>query len=346
VLLKIAEAQALMTKIILCADDSVTMQTVAEITFKATEYTYVGARSADEALAKARAHKPALVLADAVMPGKTGYDLCQALKSEPSLADVPVVILCGNSQAYDPTRGAQVGADGSLQKPWDTQVILDKVAEIVDKGSTSRPTTPSPPTPVKSTQVGPPTSNVVPATAAPQAAAQRSATIMGMPSIKLPPQMGGPAVPATPTPAPATTVAMPPKADPITAPAPKVQLTSPNVVSRGPGVQPTSLAQPRTTTPSNLQPMAAAAAGDDSVGRAPMVRAVPTKRSALVERTMARMSARLAELSGLEQGSPELIALLKLSTEVVERVVWEVVPDLAEQIIRENLQQLAAARRN
>jgi hypothetical protein len=80
--------------------------------------------------------------------------------------------------------------------------------------------------------------------------------------------------------------------------------------------------------------------------RAPMVAGVPTKRSELVERTLARMAARLAEATGLQPGSPELIALLKLSTEVVERVVWEVVPDLAEQIIRENLQQLAAARRN
>ena len=75
-----------------------------------------------------------------------------------------------------------------------------------------------------------------------------------------------------------------------------------------------------------------------------MVSGTPTKRSALVERTRAKMAARLAEATGLEAGSPELLALLKLSTEVVERIVWEVVPDLAEQIIRENLQDLTARR--
>ncbi|HVK77505.1 MAG TPA: hypothetical protein VM734_29565, partial [Kofleriaceae bacterium] len=79
-------------------------------------------------------------------------------------------------------------------------------------------------------------------------------------------------------------------------------------------------------------------------GRAPMIAGIPTKRSALVERTLANMGKRLAELSGLEPGSPELIALLKLSTEVVERVVWEVVPELAEHIIRENLHDLASKR--
>ena len=82
------------------------------------------------------------------------------------------------------------------------------------------------------------------------------------------------------------------------------------------------------------------------MNRSPMISGNPTKRSALVERTLAKMAARLAEATGLEAGSPELAALLKLSAEVVERIVWEVVPDLAEQIIRENLESLAAQRRS
>ena len=77
-----------------------------------------------------------------------------------------------------------------------------------------------------------------------------------------------------------------------------------------------------------------------------MIAGVMTRRSALVERTLAKVAARLAEAAGLEPGSPELLALLKLSTEVVERIVWEVVPELAEAIIRENLHELAAKRAN
>jgi hypothetical protein len=77
-----------------------------------------------------------------------------------------------------------------------------------------------------------------------------------------------------------------------------------------------------------------------------MVASSPSKRSALVERTLAKMAARLAEATGLQPGSPELLALLKLSAEVVERVVWEVVPDLAEQIIRENLKELSTNHRS
>jgi hypothetical protein len=83
-----------------------------------------------------------------------------------------------------------------------------------------------------------------------------------------------------------------------------------------------------------------------SIGRPPMVSGVPTKRSALVERVLSQMAARLAESAGIDPNGPELAALLKLSTEVVERVVWEVVPQLAEQIIRENLQDLTSRRGN
>src|SRR5262245_37956906 len=120
-----------MPKHILCADDSATMQKVVAITFGQTDYQVSAAKSVDEALAVAKQNRPDLVLADAVMPGKTGYDLCLALKSDGALKSVPVVILCGNSQPYDEARGKAVGADAHLAKPWDTQVFLDKVNELM-----------------------------------------------------------------------------------------------------------------------------------------------------------------------------------------------------------------------
>src|SRR5688572_19744432 len=124
-----------MPKHILCADDSVTMQKVVAITFAHTDYQVAAARSVDEALALARQSRPDLVLADAAMPGKTGYDLAQALKSDASLSRVPVVILVGNSQPYDEARGKQVGADGFLTKPWDTQVFIEKIGEILSRAA-------------------------------------------------------------------------------------------------------------------------------------------------------------------------------------------------------------------
>ena len=331
-----------MAKVILCADDSVTMQTVAEITFRGTDYAYVGARTSDEALDRARSQRPALVLADAVMPGKTGYDLCAAIKADPAMADVPVVILCGNSAPYDAARGAQVGADGTLTKPWDTQVMLDKVGEILDKiaqtgvaragapGATAAPAhvaaRPAP-TPTPAPPMGQPMPIAAAAAAAPpKVAPPRSATIMGMPTIKMPGPGGAPAPVAAPA--------------PISPPAP----VAPPIAAPRPVAPPVAAPAMAAAAPPRPAAAAAAPAPAGPVGRPSMVGGIPTKRSALVERTLAKMGQRLAELSGLEPGSPELIALLKLSTEVVERVVWEVVPELAEAIIRENLQDLAQRR--
>jgi CheY-like chemotaxis protein len=347
------------SKIVLCVDDSQTMQMVAEITFRGTEYTYVGARSADEALTKAKAQKPALVLADAQMPGKTGYDLCLSLKSDGATGDVPVVILCGNAAAFDASRGAQVGADGTLPKPWDTQTMLEKVIEIVGKAGAgvAKPggavaAAPAPVAPVASAPVVVPvaaasgTGPTAAAAAAAKAQPPRSATIMGMPTIKMPAGSGG--APVAPMGAP-TTPGIAPVAVAPAAPAPAATPSRTTVMAvppmaNTPTMRPPAAVAAPVAAPAAIAAPAAVAAPAAAVGRPPMVAGTPTKRSALVERTLAKMAARLAEAAGLEPGSPELLALLKLSTEIVERVVWEVVPELAEQIIRENLAELAARR--
>lgn len=370
-----------MSKIVLCVDDSVTMQQVADITFRGTAFQYVGARTVDEALGKVKGQKPAVVLADAAMPGKNGYDLCMALKSDPGTADVPVVILVGNSAPYDNAKGTQVGADANLPKPWDTQTMLEKVTEIANKGAQAKPgaagAVAAPAKAPQAAAAATPAAAPVAAAAASAKEAPRSATIMGMPTIKMPAGVAPTVTAAAPggekksaaAPSAAQTAAPPGAApdnpatvigaaaslrppagkagvaQPVATPAKGSPATSPAATAA-----PAAAAAPTTSASQAAAPAKAASApaaasssngGISGMNRSPMVSGIPTKRSVLVERTLAKMAARLAELSGIEPGSPELIALLKLSTEVVERVVWEVVPELAEHIIRENLPELS-----
>lgn len=310
-----------MSKIVLCVDDSATMQQVADITFRGTEFTYVGARSYDEGLDKAKTQKPSVVLADSHMPGagKSGYDLCLAIKSDAATASVPVVILVGNAAPFDAARGVQVGADANLPKPWDTQTMLEKVTEIVGKasGGVAKPGQVANAAPAAAAGA----SKSAPAAAAAAKDPPRSATIMGMPTIKTPAINAAPGTSPPPVATGSAKSGVPPIAP---------------VASSSPGTSP-SIRSPAPPPP-------ASAIAPAVISRPPMVSGTPTKRSLLVERTLQKMAARLAEASGLEPGSPELAALLKLSAEVVERVVWEVVPDLAEQIIRENLHDLTARR--
>ncbi len=345
-----------MSKTILCADDSQTMQTVAEITFRASEYEYVGARSADEALQRARAKRPSLILADALMPGKTGYDLCSELKADPELADVPVVLLCGNSEPYNATKGAQVGADGYLTKPWDTQQMLDKVGELLEKFAQQGPsasaaspaglnsgaaaaTTPLPSIPSPAMASRPAAANKPPPTpsatanaqsAAAAAAAQRSATIMGMPTIKMPPSMAKPGMAASPSEPRKPQMTPTPAAQPSSA-------TGDGGMGRGPSASPGVAADRALPTPPAGLPQPPSA-------RAPMISGTPTKRPSLLTAQIAKAAsdamAAAAEQLGIAADSPEMHALLRISLDTVERVVWEVVPSLAEQMIREHLEQL------
>ena len=328
-----------MSKIVLCVDDSATMQQVADITFRGTEFTYVGARNFDEGLEKAKSQRPVVVLADAVMPGRNGYDLCLAIKSDAATANVPVVILVGNGAPFDAARGTQVGADANLPKPWDTQTMFDKVTEVVTKaasgvarpgsGTAAASTPAAPVAPVPAAVVAKP-AQVAAAAAVSAQMPPRSATIMGMPTVKMPADV---APPVTAQRAPAK-----PAVVPAVAATPATPAT--------PATRPPAAAAPARQAAAAAPAAAPAVAPVISIAsaRPPMVSGTPTKRSAIVEQALARMAARLAEATGLEPGSPELLALLKLSTEVVERIVWEVVPDLAEQIIRENLHELTARR--
>ncbi|HTM21564.1 MAG TPA: response regulator [Kofleriaceae bacterium] len=357
-----------MSKVILCADDSATMQKVCEITFRASDFTFIGARSADEALEKAKGQKPALVLADAVMPGKTGYDLCQAIKATPGLADVPVMLLCGKSQAYDSARGAQVGADGHFTKPWDTQMMLDKVAEVLAKAGSEPVARPMagapaaaapPPAPPPSTEA--PTARSMPSLATPPAApprpavpsipvvpsmpqppstAARSATIMGMPTIKMPGKKTSEELLAemkaqTPMAAAAFSTELgPPGAARTPAPPPVAAPPSP-----------TPIAPP---TPMAAAPAIAPAAPVGS--RQPLVKSAPSRApsasaAAALAARLPLTAAQVAREAGLDPTAPEVIALVKLSADIVERVVWEVVPEIAENIIRENLDKLTAKAR-
>jgi CheY-like chemotaxis protein len=362
------------SKIVLCVDDSATMQQVADITFRGTEFTYVGARSFDEGLDKAKSQKPTLVLADSHMPGKdkSGYDLCLALKSDAGTSNIPVVILVGNAAPYDTARGAQVGADGNLPKPWDTQTMLEKVTEIVGKAATgvAKPggAAAGPPVPVAAAGTANKSAPAAVAAAASASMPPRSATIMGMPTIKMPAGNAQPVAPAAQVvPTKTTVMAVPPISPggtgpgtspvirspappppaPVTAAPPVAAVTA---VTAAPPVTAVTAAPPVTavtaapTVTAVTAAPAVATMATGAVSRAPMISGTLTKRSLLVERTLAKMAARLAEASGLDAGSPELAALLKLSTEVIERIVWEVVPDLAEQIIRENLHDLTARR--
>ncbi len=120
-----------MTQKILVADDSITIQKVIGLTFANENFELEMADNGDEALAKALANRPDLVIADTNMPGLSGYDLCARLRANPDLASVPLILLAGTYEVFDDERAREVGANDHLTKPFESQALIGKVRALL-----------------------------------------------------------------------------------------------------------------------------------------------------------------------------------------------------------------------
>jgi len=120
-----------MSKKLLLADDSITIQKVISITFANEDYDLIVVDNGDAALEKARTSRPDLVLADVFMPGKNGYELCAAIKQEGGLKGVPVLLLTGTFEPFDENKASACGADGWIAKPFESQALIRKVEELL-----------------------------------------------------------------------------------------------------------------------------------------------------------------------------------------------------------------------
>lgn len=127
-----------MSKKLLLADDSITIQKVIGITFANEDYSLCVVDNGDAALEKARSEQPDLILADVFMPGKNGYELCAAIKAEVGLQQIPVLLLAGTFEPFDEAKARKAGADGWIAKPFESQALIDRVEDLL-----ARPRTPA-----------------------------------------------------------------------------------------------------------------------------------------------------------------------------------------------------------
>jgi CheY-like chemotaxis protein len=126
-----------MTRTILLADDSVTIRKVVELTFSDTDIRVEAVESGQEAMERLDRLEPDIVLADVVMPGPTGYEICERVKG--STRPVPVLLLAGTFEPFDPERARACGADGHLVKPFESRTLVQRVEALLARGSLAAP---------------------------------------------------------------------------------------------------------------------------------------------------------------------------------------------------------------
>lgn len=116
---------------LLLADDSITIQKVVELILAEEGIEIRAVNNGEEALDAVPSFQPDIILADIDMPKMNGYQLCERLKKEESTRDIPVILLTAAFEPVDEELAQQVQADDFLVKPFESQDLLSKIRSVL-----------------------------------------------------------------------------------------------------------------------------------------------------------------------------------------------------------------------
>ena len=126
-------------KTVLIIDDQPFFITMQQNILQKQGFRVVSAANGQEGLAKAKQHKPDLILLDIEMPGMDGFAVCEKLKQDESLKHIPVIVLTATQDAKLNERAFKVGAEITLLKSVPADRMLNMLRIAIEKRKTSRP---------------------------------------------------------------------------------------------------------------------------------------------------------------------------------------------------------------
>jgi twitching motility two-component system response regulator PilH len=113
-------------KILVC-DDSVTDLTKIKTIVEGAGYIAVTASSGIEAITRAKADKPDLILLDVIMPEMDGFEACRKLRQDPETKQIPVIFVTSKNQKADRVWAQMQGAQDLISKPYNPEQIIEKL---------------------------------------------------------------------------------------------------------------------------------------------------------------------------------------------------------------------------
>ena len=128
-----------MSKKLLLADDSVTIQRVIELTFSGEDIQVLAVGDGEEAIKRIPIDKPDIVLADIGMPKRSGYEVCAFVKGHADFKTIPVLLLAGAFEPVDEAKAKEVGCDGVLVKPFEPQHVIARVKDLLGYPKSTTP---------------------------------------------------------------------------------------------------------------------------------------------------------------------------------------------------------------
>jgi DNA-binding response OmpR family regulator len=119
---------------VLIADDEPNIVVSLEFLMKREGHEVSIARDGEQALSMVRALRPDLVLLDAMMPFKSGFEVLQALRADEAVSATKVLMLTAKGREDDIAKGLALGADGYMTKPFSTRELAARVRRMLEGG--------------------------------------------------------------------------------------------------------------------------------------------------------------------------------------------------------------------
>jgi two-component system, OmpR family, alkaline phosphatase synthesis response regulator PhoP len=120
-----------MSRSVLIVDDEPNIVRSLEFLMTKAGYEVRVARDGEQALDEIAKAQPDLVLLDAMMPKRDGFDVCQTIRANPDWAGVRVIMLTAKGRDIEREKGLAMGADDYITKPFSTKEVVDQVARIL-----------------------------------------------------------------------------------------------------------------------------------------------------------------------------------------------------------------------
>ena len=123
---------------ILVVDDEDDTRMITRILLQKAGHEVIEAASGDEGLKALEDYKPDLVILDVMMPGTTGWEVCEKIKTDSAVRDIPVLMFTVRTEMHDMRHSRKTGADAHVNKPFGMDVLLRTVERLLERESSEQ----------------------------------------------------------------------------------------------------------------------------------------------------------------------------------------------------------------
>ena len=123
---------------ILVVDDEIYIVHILDFSLGMEGYEVVTALDGEQAVERAHAEKPDLIVLDIMMPKLDGYETCKLLKGDPATRDIPVILLSAKGRNIDQKIGFEAGADDYITKPFSPRKLVERINTILGQNDAQK----------------------------------------------------------------------------------------------------------------------------------------------------------------------------------------------------------------